>query len=269
MAKPSIFSRDYEKKMKKRRKIITLTIVLIVVIVGALVFQFKIKNMDFTNVKAKIQAWVDSGKEPDNEDEIVEEEQVEDNKKDDTKEDVKPKEEEKTMEINISEGIVGKINYKEVETKKEITTVEMPEGITYDINANKNKILVLDNNQNMKIFDLDGTVLDITRTQYVSGKGTVFTKENVLASNTNYIWHSQCKFIDDKIVLYVSQLPYFGTSATNKYIWVKNIETGEENAIWNPKGSEILVGEITQEKGIQVTIDGVNYFVNGNGEVVQ
>lgn len=264
MAKPSIFSRDYEKKMKKRRKVITLTIVLAIVIVGALIFQFKIKNMDFTNVKAKIQAWVDSGKEPDNEEEIVEEEQ-----KEETKEEVKPKEEEKSIEINISEGIVGKVNYKEIETKKEITTVEIPDGVTYDINPNKNKILVLDNNQNMKIFDLDGAVLDITRAQYVSGKGTVFAKETVLASNTNYIWHSQCKFIDDKTVLYVSQLPYFGTSATSKYIWIKNVETGEENAIWNPKGSEVLVGEITQDKGIQVTIDGVNYFVNGNGEVVQ
>ena len=62
MAKPSIFSRDYEKKMKRRKRRITIGIILILLVVVVAFVKFQLPNIDFTQVKAKIQAWVDTGK---------------------------------------------------------------------------------------------------------------------------------------------------------------------------------------------------------------
>ena len=65
MAKPSIFSRDYERRMRKRRiTMITIGIFIVVILFG-LVFKFKIQKMDFNNIKSRIQAWVDNGKSED------------------------------------------------------------------------------------------------------------------------------------------------------------------------------------------------------------
>ena len=79
MAKPSIFSKDYEKKMKRRRIRITIVVSLVAIITGVLIYKFKIEKMDFSNVRQRLQAWVDSDK-PKEEEKAVEE----------TKEDVKP-----------------------------------------------------------------------------------------------------------------------------------------------------------------------------------
>ena len=60
MAKPSIFSKDYEKRMKRRRLRISIAVGVIVVIAGLLVYKFKIQKMDFSDVRNRLQAWVDS-----------------------------------------------------------------------------------------------------------------------------------------------------------------------------------------------------------------
>ena len=62
MAKPSIFSRDYERKMRKRRRRIFLIVFLVIILVGGIFIKMNMKNFDYSELKAKIQAWVDSDK---------------------------------------------------------------------------------------------------------------------------------------------------------------------------------------------------------------
>ena len=75
MAKHSIFSRDYERKMKRKRRRSILIISAVVLIVILSFIKFEVINMDFSNFKQRLQAWVDSGKTPEelNQDDITEE----------------------------------------------------------------------------------------------------------------------------------------------------------------------------------------------------
>ena len=60
MGKPSIFSREYEKKMKKRRRNIMIISLTIVLVISALIIKVVCNPIDYSNIKENIQAWIDS-----------------------------------------------------------------------------------------------------------------------------------------------------------------------------------------------------------------
>lgn len=264
LARPSIFSKDYERRMKKRKRLIMITVILVLVGLLIIVFNSKIKNLDFTNVKANIQAWVDSDKP---EEEITNEESEE------TIE-VEPEEEEKQPEklfvdINIADGVTVKAEYTEEAGIKKFVEVTPIEGYTFNFSPSREKLLILDNQQNMKISDTLGNISDITKVSYISQAGTTFPKDTILQSNPSYLWHSQAKFIDEDNVVYVSELPYFGKGGAEKYVWIHNISGNTDRTIWSFVGSDIVIGDVVPEKGITVTLNGVPYYLNGEGVVGQ
>lgn len=262
MGKPSIFSRDYEKKMKRRKRRIMLLIIAVIVIVSVVFIKFKLPNIDFTDVKTKIQAWVDTGK-PKEEIDVEEE-------KEQTNEEEEKREPEKTyMDLNLAEGVVVKAEYQEVEGVKKFITLVPVEGLTYTLSPSAQQIIVVDSAQNIKLCGIDGTVKDITKKEYISTTNQSFAKDQILANNPTYVWHSQVKFIDETKILYVSQLPYFGSSANNKYIWIYDIASGVETTLWNTKSQDIIVGDLVPEKGITVTIAGVVNYINNQGVITQ
>ena len=117
MSKPSIFSKDYERRMRKRKRIIVLITLISVCTIGIVIFNTKIKNLDFTNVRANIQAWVDSGKteeelENENINETHEEELEE------VKEETKAKD--LFVEVVLAEGVNAKIKYIEDNRLKQL-----------------------------------------------------------------------------------------------------------------------------------------------------
>lgn len=265
MGKPSIFSKDYKKKMKRRKRWITLAIIGIILAIGAIVFNSEVKNMDFTNMRAKIQAWVDSGKQENTVEEAPKEEE--------TVENVEKQEEVKTpeklyMDFNINEGVVVKAEYTE-EGGKKFVAVDPIEGYTFNISPTGQKLLVLDNNQNILICSLDGAITNATKTTYVSKSGTTFAKDSILASNPTYTWHSEAKFIDDNYIVYVSEMPYFNTAGSTKYLWIHDLANGTDNTIWAIKGSNIVVSDVVPEKGITINVDGNVSYLNANGEIVK
>lgn len=259
MAKPSIFSRDYERRMKKRRRRILIIILITIVIGGGLIYKFKFEPMDFTEIRNKIQAWVDSGKQVEEEpEEVVEPEPEEE----------LPKEpEKKYIDLNFSDTVIIKAEYEEQDGKKYFVNVEPMEGMTFNISPSKEKILVLDQTQSIKIFNINGEVKDVTKTVYISSAGTPYTKDSILATTPDYIWHSQVKFIDDNKIVFVSQLPFFGGAATNKYVWIKDVNDDTEKTLWDLKGVDVVVGDLVAEKGINITIDGNAYYVNADSVV--
>lgn len=269
MAKPSIFSRDYEKRMRKRR-ITTIVIVLVVLgVVFSLFFKFKIQNMDFGNLKERIQAWVDTGKP---EEELTDSSEESEEESESIEPEVKVPEK-LTMDLNVSEGVVLKAEYVEENGEKKFISVDPVEGITYDISPSGKQILITDSIQNLKLFNIDGTDKDITKVSYISGAGTTFTKEQTLLGTPEYLWHSQVRFIDETRIAYVSQLPYFGSSATNKYVWLVDVTNAPEQmierVIWELKAPDITFGELVPEKGLQVNENGSTFYLNGDGVVSQ
>ncbi|MBE6051311.1 MAG: hypothetical protein E7214_11870 [Clostridium sp.] len=264
MAKPSIFSKDYERRMKKRKRSVMIIIILVLVALLIIVFNSKIKNLDFTNIKANIQAWVDSDK-PEEKTETQEEA-----KELEEKPEVEEKEPEKLyVDINVAEGITVKAEYVEEAGIRKFVEVTPIEGYTFNISPSKEKILILDNAQNMKVSDARGNVIDITKMSYVSQAGTTFPKDTILQSNPSYLWHSQAKFIDEDNVVYVSELPYFGNGGAKKYVWIHNISSNTDRTIWNFVGPDIVVGDLVPEKGITITLSGAVYYLNSEGVVVQ
>lgn len=66
MGRPSIFSKDYEKIMRKRRRRFTIITIILVCIVG--VAGFKAVNYDYSGLKERLQKWVNEPSGIDNND---------------------------------------------------------------------------------------------------------------------------------------------------------------------------------------------------------
>ena len=60
MGRPSIFSREYERKMKRRKRNFMFFSLIIIVLACAAALKFVYNPVNFGNIKANIQAWIDS-----------------------------------------------------------------------------------------------------------------------------------------------------------------------------------------------------------------
>ena len=271
MAKPSIFSRDYKKKMRKRKRRIILTIILAIIVVIGVFVKFELKKIDFSNMRDRIQAWVDSGKpeeksKDDSKDEEKNKQQEETDKKQDEHKDV---EEDKEMDLVVSDTLTVKAKYSEEDGNKKFISLEDKDNVKYDIAPSMDKVIIVDENQNIILFNINGDKQDITKQSYTSQSGSVFMKNDIMQSYEGYIWHEQVRFIDDSNIVYVSQLPYFGSASTNKYLWIYNIDAMTETCLWNYYGSNVTVGDVDTEKGIKINIDNNIYYIKSDGSVTQ
>lgn len=262
MRKPSIFSRDYEKKIKKRKRIMVTIFILVLLLVGVLVVKFTKKAFDFTDVRAKIQRWIDGDTSNDNI--IGENPEVEEPQE-------TPEEpiviEEKIMDIKVNEEKIIKIEYEEVDGKVKFKEVkEVPEGIEYDISPSKELIVVIDDKQNMKVINSNGEEKNITKESYIAPNGEVFKKDIVQNTYKDYLWHNSPKFINDNNIVYKTNMPYFGYNL-NEYLWIIDINGKNEITLWKSKGKNISIGEI-KEKGIEITIDGNVKYINNENNLV-
>lgn len=262
MAKPSIFSKDYERRMKKRRNKIIIAISLAIVAILIMSFNSEMKTLDLTNIKGKMQAWVDSDKQNKDVQEAEEVEEVEETKELEILE-------KNYMDINISEGIVAKAEYIEEEGRKKFVSVEPIDGVSFNISPLKEQILFLDREQNLKVVNTEDNIRDLTKQAYVSQAGKSFPKDQILSNTPTYLWHSQGKFIDDTKIVYVSELPFFQTQGKRQFVWLYDLATGNENTLWSLEGDQIVVGDIVPDKGITITVSGKVFYLKPDGSVSQ
>ena len=263
MGKPSIFSKDYEKKMRKRRRriIITSIFIVLILLIGAVSLKLTISKVDMHEIRNSLQAWIDSDKENVKEDEIT----IENNESEEIVE--APKEPEvKTKELRINDKVILKAEYENIDGEDRFKTIQnLPGNYQYDINNKKNMIIVLDNDQNIKLFNINGKEVNITKESYTAPNGEVFNKDTVLKTYENYLWHKDIKFISDTKVAYISNVPYFGYDL-NKYIWIIDLNNNNHITLWNSKSKNITFGNL-EEKGLKVNIDGNEKFLNSDGNL--
>lgn len=273
MAKPSIFSRDYEKKMKKRRRRVIFLIVLICVVILTLTIKMVVPNIDFSNMRARLQEWVDSGRS----EEDIQDEPIIDNEESSTpqkEEEVVVEPEKQYMDLAVSEDTLIKATYIEEDGVKKFTEVENKEGYSYDISPTANRVIITTPNQDLKLFNIDGTDKIVTKDVHVDTRGVAYLKYQVLEQMPNFIWNNQVKFINDQTIIYISELPYFGQNLVDKYLWIKNVDTftnpeyPNDIMISNIVGNNITIGSVENDKGIEVNVDGNIYYINANGEIV-
>lgn len=262
MRKPSIFSRDYERKMKKRRRRIAAISVVGVLLIGILFMKIAAGNINTDTFKNKLQMWIAEDESLDNIDEDI------DNLENNEVIEETPKEpESQIMEFEINENSILKAEYEEINgTIKFKGVKEVPSNIYYTINQAKNLILIIDENQNMKLFNSSKKESNITKDKYTAPNGEIFNKDSVLQTYEGYLWNVEARFITDTKVAYISNVPYFGYDL-NKYIWVIDLNNNAHSTLWNSKGKEIKFGDL-KEKGLEVVIDGNVKYVNQNSDLV-
>ncbi len=275
MAKPSMFSKDYDERMRKRKKIrriLTMSVVLLVII-GAVLFGSNIGNsikIGLDKVNNKVNDKNKNGlKNTESKEKTISKEK-EENQQQVTKTQKQNENKNKvdtnkgTQVIKLSNGEEVKLTYSTVNNQRAYIEV-LPKTIQYSISPTKKRIVLLEKNtQNVILVDEMGSVKDITKKEYVSTKGTVFSKDSVLKNNPGYIWSSLPKFIDDNNIIYISQLPWFNRGE-DKFIWRYTISANVHNQIIT-EGGEISGKEISYGKLLK---DGLEVIIDGNVNIIK
>lgn len=270
MGKPSIFSKEYEKRMKKRRRNIAVVCFIILALIVSVSVKFTYNPINYASIKADIQAWIDSDttlKSP--------ESNLEDNNENIQEEYIKEENEEpeepvkESININLISGKVATIVYIDENGEKKFTDLEdVDDGVTFDISPSGKQMIIADTDSTIVLYNIDGTNKVISKNEYVSSSGSVFTKEATLQSQPEYLWNANPKFISEEKVIFVTNRPYFGSAAVNKYLWITDIISEADTVLWDLKSPNIEIGE-KEEKGIKVTVNGNIYYIDENGRYAQ
>lgn len=273
MPKPSMFSKDYDERMRKRKKIkrIFTMIVVSLVIIGTVLFMGNIgksikMGIDKSNNKVDDKNVLENS---DSKDKTISKEK-EENKQQSTKtqkqNDNKDQADtnKKTQVIKLSSGEEIKLIYSMVNNQRQYHEV-LSKTIQYSISPTKKKVVLLEKNtQNITFVDEIGNVKDITKKEYVSTKGKVFSKDSILKDNPGYIWSSLPKFIGDDDIVYISQLPWFN-KGEDKFIWRYTISTNVHKQMIT-EGGEISGREISYGKLLK---DGLEVIIDGNVNIIK
>jgi hypothetical protein len=262
MARPSIFSREYERRMKRRKKIVV-SIVLMLIAASGIFFAFgsgTVKQV-FKDRNINLTAFLNKENIPEAK---IENEPI-DNKQIDSKP-VEQVTQEEGYDIELSDGTKVKAIYDDnngIKKFKYITPSD--KSISFTINPSGTNIVILDSKvQRMYSIDINGNKQDITDEQYTSIK-----REPTITKRPEYIWCTSPKFIDDENIAYLSQLPHVSSKVTKKFFWTVNLKNKNlHKNKYNINGENIKLGTTT-DKGLEVVLDdgSVKYININNGNI--
>jgi hypothetical protein len=250
VAKPSIFSSDYQRKMKRRKMRNSILILAIFFVAGGAVivnkgyFSKNTQNIKETQ-KTQTQSATNTIEKPIQETTATKEE---------------------GFEFKLSDGKTLKAVYEVSGTEKKFKYVSPVESkVYYDVSPSGKNMVVFDGaNQSIKLIDLNGNIQDITNLIYKTTSGTKINRDNVLKTNAKYIWCQSPKFIDDNTVAYISQLPWL--NKTPKYIWKVNINTKVHNLVKGIQGNDVKFISL-ESKGLKLIVDGKTVYIKPDGSV--
>ena len=270
MGKPSIFSKEYEKKMRKRRRNTTVISLAILAVISGLVIKVICNPIDYTNIKKNIQAWIDSDTtNVAKKTKVESKENTNEEKKEPVKEEpAKPLEQ--SIDVTLMNGNVAKAIYTiDANKGKVFKTLETSEkNVSFDISLSGKQMLVTDNNASITLYSVEGAVKVVSKDQYISSNGGVFARTDTIKANPQYRWNINSKFINEEKIIFVTNRPYFGGVNLKQYLWMTDIQSGTDRVLWDLAGANIDIGE-KEEKGVKVTVDGRVYYIDANGNNIQ
>lgn len=263
MVKPSIFSKDYEKKMKKRRKRIGIAVTasVIVVILTVVYIRGTFKALVEETNKVKNSITTEKGK-----DKAAEEKKA--TQIAETKAKVDEKKEEQGYAVQLSDGRNINVVYEVKNNDKTFKSIAPADSnVYYNISpSGKNMVIFDDKSQSILLVDTNGNKQDLTNQQYVSTSGTVIEKNSQIANQANYVWCASPRFIDENNIAYVSQLPWVGK--TEKYVWIESIKTKNHMMVQGIQSEDIKFDQLTP-KGLQVIAGGRTVYLTASGAIVE
>lgn len=229
MGKPSIFSNDYEQRMRKRRKMkIINTILFLLIIISATYFgvnYYKEGNkIDFDSIFKNITGNIENnGNEPrknnadvpnannsspqNNESEQTEEKAV------------------SYYEYSGSDGKTYRLEYVETLGRREFTGVKSgSEEVQCDVSQDGSKIVFCTTSEDVVISDEQGKIKKINSDSYKSkSAGITIEKQATMKNYPGYVWAAKPHFTSDNRVVYITYLPYL-KGANTFYMWVVSID---------------------------------------------
>lgn len=264
MVKPSIFSRDYEKQMRKRRNRIIfgvcISIIAIMFVAISMKGTFKNLGKDMGKLKSTIMADKEKAKSTEVKNPSTEKaKKVEDNQQ-------KTDQSKQGYDIQLSNGETATAIYEVKNNDKVFKGIAPVEkNIAYSISPLGKNIVVYDDKvQSIILLDIEGNKQDVTNPQYTSTSGAVITKSSQISSDPKYIWCSSPKFINEDNIAYISQLPWIGK--TTKYIWIENLKEKTHTFVQGIEGEDLKLDNLT-DKGLTVNVDGRTVFLTSDGNV--
>ena len=272
MGKPSIFSRQYEKKMRRRRRNTIIVLLAILIIISTLLIKVVYNPIDYKSIKKNIQAWIDSdtivSEQVETTNKETKNEQETENKDILKEETQKPLE--KSIDITLVSGNIAKATFVDDNNGGNVfkTLNTDDKGVSFNISPSGKQMIVTDTNSVINLYNVDGTTKMISKDQYISSSGGVFTKEATMQAQPEYMWNANPKFINEEKVIFTSNRPYFGNIALKQYLWMTDIKTDVDKVFWELAGTSIEIGE-KEDKGVKVTIDGKPYYMNVDGNYIQ
>lgn len=265
MKKNSIFSREYEKKIRRKRFVLVLFMLLI-----SLLFVYYVIN--FKNINQFVRSkYID----------LIYKEEVElNNSIDENKKnnDIVNNNETEEKLSEVSEVIIQddvSLDYNEVSLffgeQQEIKVLYdrnednlefigiskvSPQNFKFNISPSKDKILVYDElsedtyllDKSLQPYKLDSEYF------YSNSARTRFYKEDIRSRYENYPWYKDPTFLDDNTIIYITNLPWFGSN--ENYIWKTDITdvNNISHVMLGLSGQNINFAELTDE-GIKVNIN--------------
>lgn len=277
MGKPSIFSREYEKKMQHRkiRRRILLVLAVILLIFGAIFILSPKKSISFKSYIESIQKRFAEPKTNATNTKINNKQNKLSNKNSASaqskKKELPKKNTEQNITVKLKDGKTINLICEAVNGKNnKFKTIEPADSsINYDISPSGKGIMIYESNtQTIYYSDLNGKLIDITKPEYISRKGNTYLKEDKLRDNPDYMWCASPKFIDDENIAYISQLPWLNIRDT-KYIWtIKISDPNDQTYNSDLSGSNVKIGNLTS-KGLQITLDDKVYYLKSDGSYAQ
>ncbi len=260
--KPSMFSKDYRRKLKLRRiKYVTILLV-IVIIVG-------ISGLVFTNrdgIVAIKSLFVRQNLKDNNDESMNNENESE--SEENPKEIVEENSIQTSSEVVLQSGKKVTVNYEEKGGVVRISTIDSESQVKCSLSPSQEMILILDKEaQDIYILNSEGKLINITNQQYVSTTNEVFKKENILNNNPSYNWVESAQFIDNTHIAYSSSLPWIN-NGDDRYLWIFNIENNSHKVYYSIKGKSFEVREIT-DKGLMIFLDNKEIVVDKDGKIVK
>lgn len=265
MGKPSIFSKEYERRMKRRKKTLSFLFIIFSLFIGGIYFTFNSQLQK--NIKEVLYTFINNSKQD------VDSSSVEKNDKNILP--TKPNSvsdnsiEEKFIEVKLPSKTI-KLAYEEENGKKRyqlMTPLEQNEY--FDISPSAEKVIINDSSQLLLMINNKGDLLDITNKSYKTiSDGKVILRQTMLKTYNGYIWSIKPKFINDNTIVYLSQLPWFGRSNLNTYVWILDLNSQSHRPIYEAKGKNITFGQI-KNNGIEVEIDGTNGIITAEGNFIK
>lgn len=268
MGKPSIFSNQYDRKMKGRKRrniIIVVAIIFVIAILVGKSYMSKLnkdngtnQNTNQTNVNAKPQ---DTKNSNDNK------KTSESNKGNDSTTEENNGDIDKKVDVKMSNGQILNLTYQESSgTKqiKEITCSSIP-NLYYNISPSGSKAVLLTSSQDMFVVDVSGSIINVTKDTYVTTKGTTIVKSKYLKGKSDFSWHTTPKFINENLIVYISQVPWF---QTKKYLWKLDVVGKKHTTVFSVASEDLVFDKMT-DKGLSFNIDGATKYIDAEGNIIE